>query len=183
MNAAAVKKKARIRRYLPLYLMLVPGSIYLIINNYIPMAGLLIAFKKIDYSVGILKSPWVGFSNFRYLFSNGDALTAIRNTILYNLVFIVLDNLLAIGEIYFPWGKRPCHQICLYYNVHLVNYDIPLDGVFHGYDGLDDKRIDLDFCWVPLEDLKNDVKVYPQELVPYILEPKKEIVHFVSKQI
>ena len=43
--------------------------------------------------------------------------------------------------------------------------------------------IDLDFCWVPLEDLKNDVKVYPQELVPYILEPKKEIVHFVSKQI
>lgn len=69
------------------------------------------------------------------------------------------------------------------YNVHLVNYDIPLDGVFHGYDGLDDKRIDLDFCWVPLEDLKNDVKVYPQELVPYILEPKKEIVHFVSKQI
>lgn len=96
---------------------------------------------------------------------------------------IEVDNLLAIGEIYFPWGKRPCHQICLYYNVHLVNDDIPLDGVFHGYDGLDDKRIDLDFCWVPLEDLKNDVKVYPQELVPYILEQKKEIVHFVSKQI
>ena len=34
---------------------------------------------------------------------------------------IEVDNLLAIGEIYFPWGKRPCHQICLYYNVHLVN--------------------------------------------------------------
>ena len=33
---------------------------------------------------------------------------------------IEVDNLLAIGEIYFPWGKRPCHQICLYYNVHLV---------------------------------------------------------------
>ena len=58
-----------------------------------------------------------------------------------------------------------------------------IDGVFHGYDGLDDKRIDLDFCWVPLEDLKNSVKVYPQELVPYVLEPKKEIEHFVSKQI
>ena len=96
---------------------------------------------------------------------------------------IEVDNLLAIGEIYFPWGKRPCHQICLYYNVHLVNDDIPLDGVFLGYDSLDDKRIDLDFCWVPLEDLKNGVKVYPQELVPYILEPKKEIVHFLSKQI
>ena len=64
---------------------------------------------------------------------------------------IEVDNLLAIGEIYFPWGKRPCHQICLYYNVHLVDDGIPLDGVFHGYDELDNERIDLDFCWVPLE--------------------------------
>ena len=70
-----------------------------------------------------------------------------------------------------------------YINVHLVNDDIPLDGVFYGYDELDNERIDLDFCWVPLEDLKNSVKVYPQELVSYILEQKKEIVHFVSKQI
>ena len=69
MNSKVDKKKARLKRYLPLYLMLIPGSVYLIINNYIPMAGLLIAFKKIDYSVGILKSPWVGLSNFRYLFS------------------------------------------------------------------------------------------------------------------
>ena len=38
--------------------------------------------------------------------------------------------------------------------MHLVNDNIPLDGVFHGYDELDDERIDLDFCWVPLEDLK-----------------------------
>ena len=67
---------------------------------------------------------------------------------------IEVDNLLAIGEIYFPWGKRPCHQICLYYNVHLVDDNIPLDGVFHGYDELDNERIDLDFCWVSLEDLK-----------------------------
>ena len=92
-------------------------------------------------------------------------------------------DLLAIGEIYFPWGKRPCHQICLYYNVHLVDDNIPLDGVFHGYDELDNERIDLDFCWVSLEDLKKGTKVYPLELIPYILEPGKEIVHFVSKQI
>ena len=96
---------------------------------------------------------------------------------------IEVDNLLAIGEIYFPWGKRPCDQICLYYNVHLVNDDIPLDGVFHGYDELDNERIDLDFCWVRLEELKKGTKVYPLELMPYILEQDKEIVHFVSKQI
>ena len=96
---------------------------------------------------------------------------------------IEVDNLLAIGEIYFPWGKRPCHQICLYYNVHLMDDNIPLDGVFHGYDELDNERIDLDFCWVSLEDLKKGTKVYPLELIPYILESGKEIVHFVSKQI
>ena len=96
---------------------------------------------------------------------------------------IEVDNLFAIGEIYFPWGKRPCHQICLYYKVHLIDNSIPLDGVFHGFDGLGDKHIDLDFCWVPLEKLKKGTKVYPLELVPYIIEPKEDVVHFISKQI
>lgn len=96
---------------------------------------------------------------------------------------IAVDNLFAIGEIFFPWGKRPCHQICLYYTVHLTDDTIPLDGVFHGYDALDNGRIDLDFCWVPLDDLKNGVKVYPTELIPYLLEPRNDVVHFISRQI
>ncbi len=96
---------------------------------------------------------------------------------------IDIDNLMAIGEIYFSWGNKPCHQLCLYYNVHLTENSIPLDGIFHGYDELDNERIDLDFCWVPLEDLKNGTKVYPLELIPYILEPRSQIVHFVSKEM
>ena len=54
-----------------------------------------------------------------------------------------------------------------------MNDNIPLDGVFYGYDELDNERIDLDFCWVPLEDLKKGNKVYPLELIPYILETAK----------
>lgn len=96
---------------------------------------------------------------------------------------IAVDNLFAVGEIYFPWGNKPCHQICLYYNVHLLEETIPLDGIFHGYDELDNERIDLDFCWVSLEELKNGVKVYPLELIPYLVEPPKDIIHFISKQI
>ncbi len=91
------KQMAKFKQFLPLYIMMIPGIVYLIINNYIPMAGIVIAFKKIDYSLGIFRSPWVGLKNFTYLFSNGDALNALRNTILYNLVFIVLGNLLAIA--------------------------------------------------------------------------------------
>lgn len=90
------KRRRRFLRFLPLYLMLLPGIAYLILNNYLPMMGLLIAFKKVNYSLGIFQSPWIGLSNFTYLFSNNDALIAIRNTILYNLGFIVLGNLLAI---------------------------------------------------------------------------------------
>ncbi len=91
-----LRRKRRFLRFLPLYLMLIPGAVYLIINNYLPMAGLLIAFKKINYSLGIFKSPWVGLDNFKYLFSNNDALLALRNTVLYNLGFILFGNLLAI---------------------------------------------------------------------------------------
>ena len=97
---------------------------------------------------------------------------------------IAVDNLLAVGEVFFPWGKKPCHQISLYYKVHLLNdNDIPSEGSFHGYDYLENERIDLDFCWIPLEELKNGLKVYPEELIPYILSDKNETVHFVSRQI
>lgn len=94
---------------------------------------------------------------------------------------IDVDKLIAIGEIYFPWGNKPCHQICLYYNVHLLEDSISTDGVFYGFDELDNERIDLDFCWVDLEELKSGTKVYPLELIPHIVEPKNKIIHFISK--
>ncbi|MFA9376008.1 MAG: PhzF family phenazine biosynthesis isomerase [Lachnotalea sp.] len=67
---------------------------------------------------------------------------------------IEVDNLLAVGDVFFPWGNKPCHQICFYYKIQLLeNNIIPLDGVFQGYDETDNKRIELDFCWVPLKEL------------------------------
>lgn len=89
-------KRKKFLQFLPLYIMMIPGLAYLVINNYIPMAGLVIAFKKIDYSVGIFGSPWNGLKNFTFLFNSSDALIAVRNTVLYNLVFIVLGNVGAI---------------------------------------------------------------------------------------
>ncbi|HWT73595.1 MAG TPA: ABC transporter permease subunit [Mobilitalea sp.] len=91
-----IKKKGYLAKNITLYLMMVPGLIYLVINNYLPMFGLSFAFKKINYNVGIFKSPWVGLNNFTYLFKTKDAFIIFRNTILYNLVFIVLGTLLAI---------------------------------------------------------------------------------------
>ena len=90
------RRKKLFIQFLPLYIMLLPGLLYLLLNNYLPMAGLVIAFKKIDYSKGIFASPWVGFDNFIYLFNNPDAAKAMLNTVLYNLAFIITGNLMAI---------------------------------------------------------------------------------------
>jgi len=57
------------------------------------MTGLFIAFKDIDYSKGIFLSDWAGFENFKYLFSTSDAWVITRNTLLYNIAFIILGTL------------------------------------------------------------------------------------------
>ncbi|MFF2482072.1 ABC transporter permease [Paenibacillus sp. NPDC058071] len=90
------KKRSSIRKYLPLYVMLIPGLAYLFLNNYLPLFGLTIAFKNIDYSKGIFGSDWAGLTNFQYLFQTNDAYIITRNTLLYNAVFIVLGLGLAI---------------------------------------------------------------------------------------
>lgn len=86
----------KMKRYIPLYLMILPGLIYLFVNNYMPMAGLALAFKKVNYSIGLFNSPWCGLQNFKYLFSTSDAFIFFRNTILYNLAFILLGNMIGV---------------------------------------------------------------------------------------
>lgn len=91
--------KAKITRnlkYTPLLLMTLPGLAYLLINNYLPMVGISLAFKNIDYKKGIFNSDWVGLQNFTYLFKTTDAFVITRNTLLYNLLFIVLNTVVAI---------------------------------------------------------------------------------------
>lgn len=95
---------------------------------------------------------------------------------------IAVDELIGVGEVFFPWGGKPCHQIGLYYAVHLLGESqIPLDGIFHGYDELDNRRVDVDFCWVALQDL-NRIPFYPPPMIPHILSGSKEVLHFVYKE-
>lgn len=90
------KKKRNWKRILPFYIMMLPGVIYLIMNNYIPMFGTVIAFKKLNFQKGIWGSDWAGLSNFKFLFASDSAWTIIRNTIAYNLVGIVLGTILGL---------------------------------------------------------------------------------------
>lgn len=78
-------------------LMVIPGLTYLIINNYLPMSGIIIAFKELNYADGIFNSPWCGLKNFEFLFQTKDIWNIIRNTIGYNVVFIILNNVFGIA--------------------------------------------------------------------------------------
>lgn len=79
-----------------LLLMLLPAIAYYFVFMYIPMAGIVIAFKRFDYSAGIFGSPWVGFDNFKFFFMSGQAFRVTRNTVLYNLAFITINTSLEI---------------------------------------------------------------------------------------
>ena len=76
--------------------MVLPGLAYVIMNNYLPMIGLSLAFKNINFATGIWNSPWAGLENFKFLFQSNDAWIITRNTLLYNIAFIVLGNLMGI---------------------------------------------------------------------------------------
>ncbi len=89
--------RARLFQYRYIYLMLLPGVLFLLVMNYLPMFGALIAFKEIDYALGIIRSPWVGLRNFEFLFATRDAWVAIRNTLAYNGVFIVTGPVVAVA--------------------------------------------------------------------------------------
>lgn len=90
------RKHTAARRYWVLYAMMLPGLLYILINNYVPMLGIFIAFKDIDYSKGIFASDWIGFKNFQFLFTSSDAWVITRNTIGYNLLFIAINTALSL---------------------------------------------------------------------------------------
>ena len=91
------KKKNALKEYWPLYLMMFPALLYLLINNYIPMAGMVIAFKKLNFAKGIWASPWAGLKNFKFLFASKDAWIITRNTLLYNVAFILVNMVIGIA--------------------------------------------------------------------------------------
>lgn len=97
-NAPGNKNKGLLifKRFLPIYLMALPGLAYLFINNYMPLPGLVLAFKNYSAKKGIYGSDWAGFQNFKFLFQK-DAWLITRNTLGFNFAFIILDNVCAIG--------------------------------------------------------------------------------------
>ncbi len=97
MNIKASKRKKNFRRNVPFLLLALPAIIVILIMNYFPMFGLLLAFKNYNFSDGFLGSPWVGLKNFDFFFSSMQAWRITRNTIGMNLMFIAGNLIISVG--------------------------------------------------------------------------------------
>ena len=99
--AASHPRRMRVGRMLwqnkTLILMCLPAIVFFFIFSYMPMPGMYIAFVKYNYQKGIFGSPFVGLKNFKFLFTSGQLLLLLRNTVLYNLAFIIVGNVLQLS--------------------------------------------------------------------------------------
>ncbi len=116
------KSSKKWKQYFPYYLMALPGLIYMICNNYLPMFGIVIAFKNLNFRKGILGSDWSGLDNFKFLFASKDAWIITRNTLAYNAVFIILTTVIAIALAVFLNEIRSKFASRLYQSLILLPY-------------------------------------------------------------
>lgn len=102
----------KVKRHKTLILMCTPAILFFLAFSYAPMPGIWVAFVKYNYRDGIFGSKFVGLNNFKFLWDSGKLLDLTKNTILYNLAFIILGNLLAVfmaillNELRSKWFKK-----------------------------------------------------------------------------
>ena len=107
----------KIVRHRILILMCLPAIIYFIAFSYAPLPGIWVAFVKYNYRDGIFGSKFIGLDNFEFLATSGKLLELTKNTVLYNLAFILLGNFLAVfvaillNEIQSKWFKKASQTV------------------------------------------------------------------------
>lgn len=107
-----VKLKSKYKRHLPLLMMCMPVLLYLTVFHYIPIGGIVVAFKNYTPIEGIFGSRWVGWDNFSYFFQT-DASSVLGKTIAYNLFFILLNMFLGVlvALLLFEVNNKSCIKL------------------------------------------------------------------------
>ena len=94
---------------------------------------------------------------------------------------ISVGELKWVAEVFFPWGQKPCHQICLYYMVELTDDHTPCKGIFSGAEQMEGRKFTLEFHWVPLEEVRN-YELYPTQCRELLGKLDEDVKHFVYKE-
>lgn len=139
---------AEFKKNKALFAMITPAVVLVFVMQYIPMTGLVLAFKSYRYDLGIFRSPWNGLENFRYLFASGTGWLITRNTILYNLLNLITSQLLAvivaifISEIHRKYFKKITQTVILLpYFISWVVVGVFVFSLFNYETGLIDSLI------------------------------------------
>lgn len=94
---------------------------------------------------------------------------------------ITVGELRWVAEVFFPWGTRPCHQICLYYMVELNDEVTPREGIFLGREQIEGRNFDLEFHWVPLK-VARSYEIYPVQCRELLDRLDEGVQHFVYQE-
>ena len=94
---------------------------------------------------------------------------------------IIVGDLKWVAEVFFPWGSKPCHQICLYYMVDIPDPKIPKEGVFLAREQMEGRSFDLEFHWVPLEEVAG-YELYPTQCRELLGQLDGGVRHFVYQE-
>lgn len=136
MQIKAKSKKFNLKKVnWALVSMLIPGIILLIVFKYIPIAGVIVAFKRLSYVDTIWSAPWCGLDNFKFLFTTPDAWVITRNTVLYNIVFIVGGLFLNVLFAIMLDELRNKHAVKIYQNIIFLPFLFSIVIVTYLYYG------------------------------------------------
>lgn len=86
-----------------------------------------------------------------------------------------------VAEVFFPWGNKPCHQICLYYIVEILDPEIPKDGVFLAKEHMEGRNFDLEYHWISVEDAEK-TEIYPTQTPQLLKKLHEGVQYFVYKE-
>ena len=86
-----------------------------------------------------------------------------------------------IGEIFFPWGEKPCQQICLYYLIKIEDRHTPQKGVFMAQEHLEGQDFAIEFHWVPISKI-GEIQVYPQNTPALLENLPYGVQHFIYRE-
>ena len=85
-----------------------------------------------------------------------------------------------VGEIFFPWGKKQCHQICLYYSIGITNEIISFNS-FIGNEHLENREFKIEFYWIPINEI-NKITIYPTNTMELLKNYDKGVKHFIYRE-
>jgi 8-oxo-dGTP pyrophosphatase MutT (NUDIX family) len=95
---------------------------------------------------------------------------------------ITVGDLKWLGEIFWPWGDKPCHQICLFYEISLIDdTQIPADGKFTAFETIEGRSFQVEYRWIPLGQI-DELLIYPTQAIDLLKKPDSGFRHFIYRE-